>query len=202
MEHPPQHHQNHWSGDPHAESAPWQIDRPQQAFQALADSGAWQGRVLDVGCGTGEHTLLAATLGLDTTGIDLDPDALRIAEEQARLRGVQARFLKLDALRLVDLGERYDTALDSLFSHALSSTERATYLEGLRTVVRAGGRLFVLCYSDVQPAGVQVPHGRSEPEVKSWFGEGWRLDSLEPTSCSSRRYPDGVAGQLAAVTRL
>jgi SAM-dependent methyltransferase len=42
----------------------------------LADSGALRGRVLDVGCGTGENTLMAATASLDATGIDLAADAL------------------------------------------------------------------------------------------------------------------------------
>jgi SAM-dependent methyltransferase len=50
---------------------PWDIGRPQPAFQALADAGSVSGRVLDVGCGTGEHALMAARLGLDATGIDL-----------------------------------------------------------------------------------------------------------------------------------
>ncbi len=40
--------------------APWDIGRPQPAFARLADRGLLAGRVLDAGCGTGEHTLLAA----------------------------------------------------------------------------------------------------------------------------------------------
>lgn len=39
---------------------PWDIGRPQPAFVRLADSGLLAGRVLDAGCGTGEHALLAA----------------------------------------------------------------------------------------------------------------------------------------------
>src|SRR4029453_19439352 len=50
---------------------PWEIGRPQPALLALAEAGAIRGRILDVGCGTGEHALLAASLGLEATGIDL-----------------------------------------------------------------------------------------------------------------------------------
>jgi SAM-dependent methyltransferase len=36
---------------------PWEIGRPQPALAELAEAGALRGRVLDVGCGTGEHAL-------------------------------------------------------------------------------------------------------------------------------------------------
>jgi len=71
---------------------PWDIGRPQPAFSALADAGALRCRVLDVGCGTGEHVLLAAGLGLDATGIDLAATTLTIGEKKARERHLRARF--------------------------------------------------------------------------------------------------------------
>ena len=52
--------------DSYAGKPPWDIDRPQPAFVALAESGLVTGRVLDVGCGTGEHALMAAAMGLST----------------------------------------------------------------------------------------------------------------------------------------
>jgi SAM-dependent methyltransferase len=48
----------------YAGTPPWDIGRPQPAFLALAEAGAVRGRVLDVGCGTGEHALMAAGSGL------------------------------------------------------------------------------------------------------------------------------------------
>jgi SAM-dependent methyltransferase len=55
----------------------WDIGRPQPLFVALAHQGAIRGRVLDAGCGTGEHALMAASRGLDATGIDASPRASR-----------------------------------------------------------------------------------------------------------------------------
>ena len=54
----------------YAGTPPWDIGRPQPAFLALAEAGTIRGRVLDVGCGTGEHALMAASMGLEATGID------------------------------------------------------------------------------------------------------------------------------------
>src|SRR5919204_2870732 len=72
---------------------PWDIGRPQPAFLELADAGLLQGRVLDVGCGTGEHALMAASLGLEAAGIGAAPAAIAMAEAKARERQVSVRFL-------------------------------------------------------------------------------------------------------------
>src|SRR6266516_2172077 len=93
-----------YSGTP-----PWDIGRPQPAFLELARQGALRGRVLDVGCGTGEHALMAAGLGLEATGLDAAPRAIASAERKARNRGLTVRFLVWDALQLASLGERFDT---------------------------------------------------------------------------------------------
>src|SRR5216684_2960381 len=65
----------------YAGSPPWDIGRPQPAFLELAEAGGFTGRVLDAGCGTGEHTLMAAARGLDATGIDASAIAIAMAED-------------------------------------------------------------------------------------------------------------------------
>src|SRR6266700_8177289 len=120
----------------------WDIGRPQPALLALAEAGQVRGRVLDAGCGTGEHALMAARLGLDVTGIDLAANALEQADEKARRWGLEARFLRHDARRLAELGQRFDTVLDCGLFHLLFRREedRAAYVDGLRAVVGPGGR--------------------------------------------------------------
>ena len=93
---------------------PWDIGRPQPAFAGLAERGLLAGRVLDAGCGTGEHTLMAAALGLEATGFDVAATAIAIANTKARDRGLEARFLQLNTLVLSSLGEQFDTVLHAL----------------------------------------------------------------------------------------
>lgn len=83
---------------------PWDIGRSQPAFAELAERGLLAGRVLDAGCGTGEHALMAAALGLEATGFDVAATAIAIANTKARDRGLEARFLQLNALVLASLG--------------------------------------------------------------------------------------------------
>src|SRR5438128_9886773 len=82
----------------YAGTPPWDIGRPQPAFVQLADRGLVRGRVLDVGCGTGEHALMASALGLEATGIGSSPTAIDLANRKAHERGPEARLRLCGAL--------------------------------------------------------------------------------------------------------
>src|ERR1700683_599355 len=92
------------------ELAPWDVGRPQPAFAGLAEEGKFAGRVLDAGCGTGEHAILAAKSGADATGADISSEAIKQARAKAEDRGVQVRFEVADVLSLAsaDLGQPFD----------------------------------------------------------------------------------------------
>lgn len=158
---------------------PWDIGRPQPAFLALAKQGAIQGRVLDTGCGTGEHTLMAAGLGLHATGIDLASNALRTAQGKARDRGLTARFLRHDARHLSELGETFDTVLDCGLFHILNDQDRAAFINGLTSVISHGGRYFMLGLSDRQPGqwGGRM-RKLTRDEISAAFADGGRPDAI------------------------
>ncbi|SEP53317.1 class I SAM-dependent methyltransferase [Amycolatopsis saalfeldensis] len=182
---------------------PWDIGRPQPAFAGLAEAGAITGRVLDVGCGTGEHVLLAAGLGLDATGVDLASTALTAAERKARDRGRPARFLRQDARNLVELGESFDTVLDCGLFHIFSGDDRTAFVESLRSVLVPGGHYFMLCFSDRQPAdGWPRVHRVTREEITASFADGWRIDSIEPATIEITADPDGIRAWLVTTTRI
>jgi SAM-dependent methyltransferase len=101
----------------------WDIGRAQPAFHQLASAGQLVGRVLDVGCGTGEHAILAASFGHEAVGVDTSNRAIERAKSKANERGVRARFLVADALLLADLGEQFDTVLDCGLFHVFDDEE-------------------------------------------------------------------------------
>ncbi|ALV33081.1 class I SAM-dependent methyltransferase [Streptomyces sp. CdTB01] len=186
----------------YATPPPWDIGRPQPAFLALADAGAIRGRVLDAGCGTGEHVLMCAGLGLEAIGVDLASRALRAAEQKARERGRTARFLHWDALKLADLGETFDTVLDCGLFHIFDGDDREAYVDGLRAAIRSGGRCFMLCFSDRQPGEWGRVHKLTRGAIEAAFAEGWRIDSIEPSTIDITIDPDGIRAWLVALTRI
>jgi SAM-dependent methyltransferase len=158
---------------------PWDIDRPQPAFLRLADAGALTGALLDAGCGTGEHAILASRRGAHALGIDVSTRAIEIARGKAAERGVETRFQVLDALRLDTLGEPFDTVVDSGLFHVFDDARRTQYVSALHAVLRPEGHLHLMCFSDHQP-GDWGPRRVTEGELRSAFGSGWRIDSLVP----------------------
>jgi SAM-dependent methyltransferase len=157
---------------------PWDIGRPQPAFVRLADSGLLGGRVLDAGCGTGEHTLLAAARGADAVGVDVSPRAIARARAKAAERGLTARFEVADALDLGQLGASFDTVIDSGLFHVFDDQARPRYVASLAAVVGPGGRCYLMCFSDRQP-GDWGPRRVRQDEITSAFTDGWAVTSIK-----------------------
>src|SRR5216684_8470959 len=138
----------------YAGQAPWDIGKPQKPFIDVADQIT--GSVLDAGCGTGDTALFLAGRGCKVTGIDFLEVPIQRAQRKAAERGVQVSFLVKDAMTLKDWTERFDNVIDSGLFHVFSDEDRRCYVEGLATVIKPGGRLFLLCFSDEEP-GTQGP---------------------------------------------
>jgi SAM-dependent methyltransferase len=161
-----------------AGTAPWVIGQPQPAIVELERAGRIGGAVLDVGCGTGEHTIHLAALGYDVLGVDASAAGIERARAIAAERGVDARFALADAL---DLGagpvhdQAYETVLDSALFHIFDAGDRVRYARSLHRVCRPGGVVHLLALSDAGPGfGPQV----SDTAIREAFGEGWRLEEL------------------------
>ena len=155
--------ENIYAGQP-----PWDIGRPQKAFLDVADRIT--GTVLDAGCGTGENALFYASRGQKVTGIDFLAEPIIRAKKKAAERGVTATFLVMDALALNDLPEVFDSVIDSGLFHVFNDDNQWRYVEGLATVLKPGGRLFLLCISDDEP-GTQGPRRVSRKELHAAFAE-------------------------------
>jgi cyclopropane fatty-acyl-phospholipid synthase-like methyltransferase len=185
-------------------SPPWDIGRPQPAFVRLADAGKLQGRVLDVGCGTGEHTLLAAQHGAEAMGIDIAVRAINRALDKAAERGIKAEFQVADALRLDQLHRRFDTIIDSGVFHVFDDEARARYVTSLASVLGPGGHCYLMCFSDRQP-GEFGPRRVSQDELRAAFSDGWAVASIEAEAFEVNQAVFGVPSAqawLAVIQRL
>ncbi len=167
----------------YAGQAPWDIGKPHKAFIDVADSIS--GSVLDAGCGTGDTALFLASRGHKVTGIDFLEEPIRRAKLKAAERGLNVTFLVKDAMTLKDWTERFDNVIDSGLFHVFSDEDRKRYAEGLATVLKPRGRLYLMCFSDEEP-GTQGPRRVSKKELHAAFAQGWDIESIEPTRVETR----------------
>jgi SAM-dependent methyltransferase len=161
------------------ERPPWDIGRPQPAFVRLAEGGAFTGRVLDAGCGTGEHSLLAAASGADVTGVDVSALAIAQAKEKAATRGLDVRFEVGDALNLGRLGATFSASIDSGLFHVFNDEDRAKYVSSLACVIEPGGTCHLMCFSENQP-GDFGPRRVTAAELRAAFSDGWTVADIAP----------------------
>lgn len=96
-------------------------------------------RVLEVGCGTGNHTKALTAKGYSVTGVDISGDVLRIAESKVKRRAVFVRGDMRDLDRAVE-GE-YDAVvcLFSTVSYNRTLSELRKTLAGFHRRLAPGG---------------------------------------------------------------
>jgi SAM-dependent methyltransferase len=178
---------------------PWDIGRPQPAVVRLAEQGAFGGRVLDVGCGTGENSLYLASRGLEVVGVDAAPTAVERARLKSAERGIAVRFELADALALDDGGRAFDAALDCGLFHTFGDTERLRFERSLSRVLAPGAVYHLLCFSDLEPDG-WGPRRVTQGEIRATFAAGWRIDSIVEERFATRWDGDGPLAWLASLT--
>ncbi|MER6185396.1 class I SAM-dependent methyltransferase [Streptomyces sp. NPDC001652] len=108
--------------------------------------------ILDLGCGTGSLSLLAAEQGHRVTGVDSSPAMVDLA--RAKLAGRDAAFLVGDAAAPPVGEQRFDVVLVRHVLWALPDPGRA--LRHWRELLRPGGRLVLIegVWGAVSPVGI------------------------------------------------
>jgi ubiquinone/menaquinone biosynthesis C-methylase UbiE len=126
-------------------------------------------RVLDVGCGTGVVAITAARRGARVTGLDLTPELLDRARENARIARVEVDWHQGDAEQLPFQDRTYDAVL-SQFGHMFAPRPEVAVAEMLRVLKPGGtiafstwppelgmGRLFSMITGYLPPPPIEIP---------------------------------------------
>jgi demethylmenaquinone methyltransferase/2-methoxy-6-polyprenyl-1,4-benzoquinol methylase len=113
------------------------VDRVPSHGAASGDA-AYNKRILDLCCGTGDIALAFARAGADVTGADFTEEMLRVAE--ARTKAV--RWVRTDALELPFPGDSFDVVSVGYGLRNLADIERG--LREILRVLKPGGKFLSL----------------------------------------------------------
>nr|WP_319540697.1 class I SAM-dependent methyltransferase [uncultured Methanospirillum sp.] len=98
--------------------------------------------ILDVGCGTGEISMILAEMGHNVSGIDLSEGMLNKAKEKAKKMGLPVHFSIGDAESLSCDDQSFDLVINRHLLWTLPDPEKALY--EWHRVLRPGGNVAVI----------------------------------------------------------
>ena len=146
---------------------------PPQVAQLAARSGNTK-NAIDLGCGTGTHSIYLAGQGFSVVGLDSSPTAIHLARARATQAGLHPEFSVHDVTRLDFLHGPFDIALDVGCLHGLNAQERRRYAQELSRLMLFGGTFLV--WGGNRVAGFGLVPG----EMEKLFAPGFRLERVEP----------------------
>jgi len=124
-----------------------------------------KGKILDVGCGAGSHSLYLQQKGFDVTAIDISPNAIKACQ----LRGVKDAHVK----HLLELkNEQFDTILLLMNGTGILGTlaETSKYLQKLKSLLTPNGQI-ILDSSDIIYMFDQDEDGAYMVPATGYYGE-------------------------------
>ena len=120
------------------ERTPRDTDFLERALEPLAE-----GRLLDIGCGTGRLANLLASRGYRVTAIDVSSAFLQIAEGDSACLSVKVDYRHQD-MRTIGWEEEFDAAFCYFTSFGyFSDAENADVLRRMARALKPGGRFLV-----------------------------------------------------------
>lgn len=114
------------------------LRRSHKRVKRMLRSGAPGKTFLDVGCSVGFVTVAAYEQGLEAHGIDIDAEAIKIAQENFQGQGI---FEAISIQELAKRGNRYDMIyLSEVIEHV---NDPENFLDSISTLLKPGGLLYL-----------------------------------------------------------
>jgi len=159
-----------WEGRYQEGTDRWDLGQAAPPFVRLLDAidAPLPGTIAVLGSGKGHDALLFAERGFEVTGFDFAPAAITYAAALAQTHGLPVQFLQRDIFELdQEFTDRFDYVLEHTCFCAIAPSQRADYVEVVRSILKPQGELIALFWAHTRPGG--PPYGTSPAEILQHF---------------------------------
>ena len=175
-------------------SLPWDTDILPAEVKGWSDRFE-EGRILDVGCGRGQHAIRIAGQGHSVVGIDISKTAIEQAMAAVAGRKLRIQLLCINAVEYAS-EEPFDLVIDYSVFHHIPFDDRQKYARMIIDCMKEGGIFVLVCYSDrdsiaqgkssrLGAMGNVITHPTQE-EIFELFDDQLQLLKAEKTSLGDK----------------
>jgi len=182
---------------------PWNIEEPPDELVRIIDGG-WvlPCEAVDLGCGAGNYVVWLASRGFQVTGIDISQNAIALARDLAKKKGLSCRFVVGDMTGVIEgLDAAFDFAYDWSVLHHVFPESRSQYVANVHRMLRSGAKYLSVCFSAEDPnfGGIgkyrETPLGTtlyfsSEKELKALFEPLFHIGEMRTIEIQGKLAPN------------
>jgi SAM-dependent methyltransferase len=168
----------------------WDLGEVANPFVRLwEDKVLTPGTLIVPGCGQGHEVIYFAERGVQVTGVDYSPGAVKLLGDSLSRKNLNAQVLHRNFFELEAAHDQaYDAMLEQTFFCAIDRDQRPAYVETVSRILKPGGCLFGLFYETGEEGG--PPFNTSEADIQNHFSEAFDIERLEKCSFSSEKRKD------------
>lgn len=171
----------------HTLSRPWAEQTESEIDRALAMTHPPEGgRILDIACGTGRHSIELAARGFEVIGVDIAEDLIEVAVGEAELKSVEGVSFMQKDLRELDFETEFDLVLnlnDGAIGYFETEEENQRTFEVIAAALRPGGGN-LLQLPNVLYAEAHLPQ-------KTWIAGEGMVELIDHRWDARTRYLEG-----------